>query len=690
MASPSVTVTANKFDPNSQSFVPANTTAQTASPSIATFNQQMVNAKPPTQDTINSSTLKTVNPVLLTTPKVPDYQAKIDPTLADLTNQEASARAKLDAANAEAKREATSFANMQSLLGGKSTDKLNIYDQTGVTTAYNKIKDLSAQATGLQNEALAIPIQIQNEFAGTGATDAGVAPIQTSRLRDNALKALSLGQQAAIANADYDKAKNYADLKVDAKYEQMEADIAAKLTNISAIKEFDISPTEKKLAEVTTKRLKYEEAQVAEMKEKETAINELIVNAYKQDAPKELTAKAEAIYKGGGDIKQVAAALGSWANNYYQNEALRMELSKKKIEDLKTNGLGVAPVGSITKELGVTTDDYMKGIAGTESAGSKDAYGGSDPYKVLSGQQSIADFNAMSQKEKDNTAYGKYQVMGYNIPNWTQEAFGKAMTIQEFLNSPDKQEALMRFKAEQYYSEYGNWDDAASKYFSGHAATGNTRADKFGTSVPSYITKYRNNMGITSGADVANVLNLDKTQLSQYNDIINEVNSQTKNDMDIVKFANSIQGTGEQAKSGNRQAQVAVIFNFMKALDPTSTVRESEFSLIQNAQSLPQTFQQAVIKWGTGERLDPQMVDEMMAVATDRANSARANINLVIKDAETRAAQFKIPTGTITKIYKNRLDSKEESNKTPEDSLADDILNMQIKVESSTPKYIIF
>ena len=71
------------------------------------------------------------------------------------------------------------------------------------------------------------------------------------------------------------------------------------------------------------------------MKEKETAINELIVNAYKQDAPKELTAKAEAIYKGGGDIKQVAAALGSWANNYYQNEALRMELSKKKIEDLK-------------------------------------------------------------------------------------------------------------------------------------------------------------------------------------------------------------------------------------------------------------------------------------------------------------------------------------------------------------------
>lgn len=698
----SVTVTANKFDPNTQTFSPAptvNTTQSnvpTADQNLASFNQSMVKGS---SGTITSSGLQTPNIVPLTSPKTPDYSSTIKTTLADLTNEQNNQQAKVDAANAEAKTQANNVSNLQSLLGGKSTDKLNIYDQTGVTTAYNKIKDLSAQATGLQNEAQAIPIQIQSEFAGTGATDAGVAPIQTSRLRDNALKALSLGQQAAIATANYDKAKNYADLIVNAKYDQMEADIQAKLTNIGAIKEFDLSPAEKKLAEVTTKRLKYEEAQVAEMKEKETAINELIVNAYKQNAPKELTAKAEAIYKGGGDIKQVAAALGSWANNYYQNEALRMELSKKKIEDLKTNGLGVAPVGSITKELGVTTDDYMKGIAGTESAGSKDAYGGNDPYKVLSGQQTIADYNAMSQKEKDNTAYGKYQVMGFNIPKWTQEAFGRSMSIMEFLNSPEKQDALIRFRAEQDYATYGNWDDVASVWFSGDAASGNTRSDKFGTSVPSYISKYRNNMGITVSEGAlpegsikynGQTLNLTKLQQSQYTDINNEINTAVKTDIGVIGSFKNIEQTASLAKAGNPASQISLVFSYMKALDPTSTVREGEFATVQNAAGVPEQIRNQYNKVMSGNFLTANQVDNIVAEARGRANISQNNINSVLTGAEARAKTFGLPNGLVSETIKTRLNSSNELPKSPDESLVDDIFNMQQKVESTTPKYIIF
>lgn len=698
----SVTVTANKFDPNTQTFSPAptvNTTQSnvpTADQNLASFNQSMVKGS---SGTITSSGLQTPNIVPLTSPKTPDYSSTIKTTLADLTNEQNNQQAKVDAANAEAKTQANNVSNLQSLLGGKGADTQKIYNEQGVTTAYNQIKDLNAQATGLQNEAQAIPIQIQSEFAGTGATDAGVAPIQTSRLRDNALKALSLGQQAAIATANYDKAKNYADLIVNAKYDQMEADIQAKLTNIGAIKEFDLSPAEKKLAEVTTKRLKYEEAQVAEMKEKETAINELIVNAYKQDAPKELTAKAEAIYKGGGDIKQVAAALGSWANNYYQNEALRMELSKKKIEDLKTNGLGVAPVGSITKELGVTTDDYMKGIAGTESAGSKDAYGGNDPYKVLSGQQTIADYNAMSQKEKDNTAYGKYQVMGFNIPKWTQEAFGRSMSIMEFLNSPEKQDALIRFRAEQDYATYGNWDDVASVWFSGDAASGNTRSDKFGTSVPSYISKYRNNMGITVSEGAlpegsikynGQTLNLTKLQQSQYTDINNEINTAVKTDIGVIGSFKNIEQTASLAKAGNPASQISLVFSYMKALDPTSTVREGEFATVQNAAGVPEQVRNQYNKVMSGNFLTANQVDNIVAEARGRANISQNNINSVLTGAEARAKTFGLPNGLVSETIKTRLNSSNELPKSPDESLVDDIFNMQQKVESTTPKYIIF
>lgn len=698
----SVTVTANKFDPNTQTFSPAptvNTTQSnvpTADQNLASFNQSMVKGS---SGTITSSGLQTPNIVPLTSPKTPDYSSTIKTTLADLTNEQNNQQAKVDAANAEAKTQANNVSNLQSLLGGKGADTQKIYNEQGVTTAYNQIKDLNAQATGLQNEAQAIPIQIQSEFAGTGATDAGVAPIQTSRLRDNALKALSLGQQAAIATANYDKAKNYADMIVNAKYDKMEADIKAKLTNIESIKDFDITPAEKKLAEVTTKRLKYEEAQVAEMKEKETAINELIVNAYKQDAPKELTAKAEAIYKGGGDIKQVAAALGSWANNYYQNEALRMELSKKKIEDLKTNGLGVAPVGSITKELGVTTDDYMKGIAGTESAGSKDAYGGNDPYKVLSGQQTIADYNAMSQKEKDNTAYGKYQVMGFNIPKWTQEAFGRSMSIMEFLNSPEKQDALIRFRAEQDYATYGNWDDVASVWFSGDAASGNTRSDKFGTSVPSYISKYRNNMGITVSEGAlpegsikynGQTLNLTKLQQSQYTDINNEINTAVKTDIGVIGSFKNIEQTASLAKAGNPASQISLVFSYMKALDPTSTVREGEFATVQNAAGVPEQVRNQYNKVMSGNFLTANQVDNIVAEARGRANISQNNINSVLTGAEARAKTFGLPNGLVSETIKTRLNSSNELPKSPDESLVDDIFNMQQKVESTTPKYIIF
>lgn len=450
--------------------------------------------------TINSSVMKPVTPVPLATPQpTTNHSSTIANSLADITTQQNNAQAQEDAFNKQGKETAASLANLQSLLGGKGADTTKIYEEQGVNKVYNQLADLNAQAAGLRNEAAAIPIQIQSEFAGTGATDAGVAPIQTARLRDNALKALSLGQQAAIATAQYDKAKNYADQLVAAKYDQIEADIKAKQTNLDAIREFDLTPAQKKLADTTAQRLKYEELQVQENKKKEDDINTLLFNAYQQNAPKDLIAKAESAAKT-GDIRQVASSLGAWGANYYQNEALKMELTKKKLENLQANGAGNAPVGSITKDLGITTDMFMKGIAGTESAGSRDAYGGTDPYKVLSGEKTIAEFNAMSQAEKNNTAYGKYQVMGFNIPTWTKEAFGTPMTIQEFLNSPEKQEALMKFKSEQEYAKYGNWDDVASVWFSGKPAAGNVRSDKFGTSVPTYITKYRNNLGLGTGA----------------------------------------------------------------------------------------------------------------------------------------------------------------------------------------------
>lgn len=379
MATNTVTVTANKFDPNTQSFLPSTqSTVPTADQNLASFNQSMVKG-----GTITSDSLKTPNIVPLSTPKTPDYLGTINTTMADLTNQQTLAQSKLDAYNQEAKNQASSVSNLQSLLGGRGADTQRTYNEQGVTTAYNQIQDLAAQATGLQNEAAAIPIQIQNEFAGTGATDAGVAPIQSSRLRDNALKALSLGQQAAIANANYDKAKSYADLIVNTKYDQMEADIQAKLTNIKAIKEFDLSPAEKKLADITSKRLSYEQAQISEMKEKETAINELIVNAAAQNAPQTLLAKAQTEK----DPAKAAMILGQYAGDFYKTELLKNQIATEKAQRAKY----YSDIENSKKELAIKLGTSVP-AASAKIEASQSAYNLANELKTLAGKGGAVGF----------------------------------------------------------------------------------------------------------------------------------------------------------------------------------------------------------------------------------------------------------------------------------------------------------
>lgn len=64
-------------------------------------------------------------------------------------------------------------------------------------------------------------------------------------------------------------------------------------------------------------------------------------------------------------------------------------------------------------------------------------------------------------------AYGKYQVMGENIPAWTKRWYGQALSPQEFLANPDAQEAVFKGEFGSYIKKYGNVADAASMWHSG-------------------------------------------------------------------------------------------------------------------------------------------------------------------------------------------------------------------------------
>lgn len=111
-------------------------------------------------------------------------------------------------------------------------------------------------------------------------------------------------------------------------------------------------------------------------------------------------------------------------------------------------------------------DRYAEAIAAVESEGS----GG---YRAIGPRTRTGDF-----------AIGRYQVMASNVPQWTYEATGRAMSPQQFYASPEAQDAVFRHRFGQYVQQYGNPYDAASAWFTGRPLS------RGGASSDGYINGY--------------------------------------------------------------------------------------------------------------------------------------------------------------------------------------------------------
>ena len=400
--------------------------------------------------------------------------------------------------------DATSISKTMEQLLGKGADTIAANETAGVNSAtedlnkyLTQIADINAQSSVLDKEASAIPLLLQEKVAGQGVTDAGLAPEQAGELRKNAIKRLELSAKADIVSAGatgslnkLTLAKEKAQQIIDLKYKPLEDNLQVRLKQYELNKDI-LSTISKERTEALDAKLKEESTILSYYKDKEKAKSDLIVKAAPY-APASLLERAA----NAPDAQSAAIILGSYAGDYLAQQKLQQEIFKLQIENGTFNINDSLSLGTVSKDKGITIEDFKRGIAGTESAGSRDIYGGNNPYMVLSGQKSLEEFNKMSDKEKANTAFGKYQVMGFNIPSWTESAGLGKMTIPQFLSSPEAQEKVFEYQSELQYAKYGNWDDVASVWFSGKPASGNTNADKFGTNVPEYITKYRQKMGL--------------------------------------------------------------------------------------------------------------------------------------------------------------------------------------------------
>lgn len=79
------------------------------------------------------------------------------------------------------------------------------------------------------------------------------------------------------------------------------------------------------------------------------------------------------------------------------------------------------------------------------------------------------------QTSQGDHAYGKYQVLGSNVPTWTKEVLGTSMTPEQFLANPQAQDAVYQKKFSEYTAKYGP-EGAARAWYGGEGNVNNPNA----------------------------------------------------------------------------------------------------------------------------------------------------------------------------------------------------------------------
>lgn len=283
------------------------------------------------------------------------------------------------------------LSQMQALTG-KEADTQAAEDASGVNQANtdvtnyaSQLADLNGQAKSLNREAQGIPLVTQENNRNTGATDRGVAPQDAGALRINALKALSIGQQADIASAALtgsqlrlQAAKDKAQKIIDLKYKPLEDQLAIKEKQYELNKDV-LSAIDSKRTEALGITLKKEADDIAQKKADAKEASDLAFTLQQNGAP---AAIVQAALKAGSkvDVQKIPGV-----SQYLTSPSEKLDIALKQQQLIKAKSDNNAkPGGKIVK---INGRDYIQNPDGTFSnpqvPGAANASTGSDPLSQL-------------------------------------------------------------------------------------------------------------------------------------------------------------------------------------------------------------------------------------------------------------------------------------------------------------------
>lgn len=170
--------------------------------------------------------------------------------------------------------------------------------------------------------------------------------------------------------------------------------------------------------------------------------------------------------------------IGDWLGGLFtsnkvvsaQNKAIDTAAAKIPAEPLVTamSTVGGA-VSNTTSKVSTSLTAYASAIKKIESGGNYQALG--------------------PVTKSGDRAYGAYQVMGNNIPSWTKQLLGYAVSTQDFLRDNQLQDRVFYQQFGKSLDRFGNFSDAAAVWFSGQPlSVSKSRSDGYNTT-EQYVSK---------------------------------------------------------------------------------------------------------------------------------------------------------------------------------------------------------
>jgi len=114
---------------------------------------------------------------------------------------------------------------------------------------------------------------------------------------------------------------------------------------------------------------------------------------------------------------------------------------------------------------------------------------------------------------------------------------------------------------------------------------------------------------------------------------------------DYMTRLQSYQGIESSAKDPSAAGDLSIIFNFMRMQDPTSTVREGEQAMAENARGVPEYLRALYNRMLTGERLTPEQRKDFVKTAKTQFQAAQKRQRGLVEVYRGRASR--VPGGGV-------------------------------------------